>query len=343
MTENKLTFLQIGLGSMGKRRIRNLRANGEKNIIGFDFSAGRRDEAEKEYKIKTIDSLDKIFTDDFDAVIISTPPNQHGDYIRFALKHKKHFFVEVTTSDDGYKDIFGSTDLDIVMAPSCTFRYFLPIKMIKEILDQNKIGKVLAFQYHSGQYLPDWHPWEDYRKVYFSKKDTGACREILPFDLIWLNWLVDSDIDEIKGYIAKVSDLDMDADDIVVSSVRYKNNILGGIIIDAISRKPFRSLRIFGEKGVLEWEWLDHIIKVRTEKPSTSKKENSILEYEYNDEVIEIPKGNPKTGYLAAEEMYNDEIKAFSDAINGVADYPYSFEEDIKNLNILYNLESKNG
>ncbi len=53
-----MKILQIGLGSMGKRRIRNFQALGLKDIVGFDFRNDRRDEAEKKYKIKTIDVLD---------------------------------------------------------------------------------------------------------------------------------------------------------------------------------------------------------------------------------------------------------------------------------------------
>ena len=97
--------------------------------------------------------------------------------------------------------------------------------MIKTILDEDTIGKILAFQYHMGQYLPDWHPWEDYRDVYFSKKDTSACREMVPFELIWLNWLMDSQVEDISGTITKVSNLDMDADDIALATLKYKNGI----------------------------------------------------------------------------------------------------------------------
>lgn len=325
MQKRESVFLQIGLGSMGRRRIRNLQFNGEKNIIGFDSSEERRKEAEKEYGITTIDNLEKISAKDFDVVIISTPPNQHGDYIRFALKNKKHFFVEVTTSDDGYADILNDKNQDIVKAPSCTFRHYLPVKTIKDILKGGGIGKILAFQYHMGQYLPDWHPWEDYRKVYFSKKETGACREMLPFELIWLNWLMDSQVSESSGFAAKISDLDMDAEDIILANLKYKNNILGNIIIDVISRKPFRTLRILGSDGVLEWEWLDNTIKIYDSKTKRS-------------EILEVPKGNPATGYLAAEEMYQDEIRAFLGAINGKAPYVYSFEEDLLNLKTLFKL-----
>ena len=95
----QLTFLIVGLGSMGKRRIRNLRANGEGKIIGFDIRIDRRKETETKYKIQIIDDFKILSPDDFDVVIISTSPEAHGDYIRFALEHEKHFFVEHPTSE----------------------------------------------------------------------------------------------------------------------------------------------------------------------------------------------------------------------------------------------------
>ncbi|MAF43250.1 MAG: 3-chlorobenzoate-3,4-dioxygenase [Parcubacteria group bacterium] len=321
-----LKFLVIGLGSMGKRRIRNLFANSEKGIVGFDPREDRRREAEEKYGIKIIDDFKKVSVKDFDALIISSPPDSHGQYIRSALSHKKHFFVEHPTSDDGYKEIFKNRHLNIVKAPSCTFRFYAPIKIIKKILDENRIGKILAFQYHMGQYLPDWHPWEDYRQVYFSKKETGACREMLPFELIWLNWLISSTPSDVSGIITKISDLDMDADDILLANLKYKNGVCGNILIDVISRKPYRTLRVLGSDGVLDWERFDSTIKLyNVESKST--------------ETIPVPKGNPEKGYVNEEEMYINEIKAFLDAIYGRQDYPFSFKENLLNLKTLFALE----
>ena len=62
-----------------------------------------------------------------------------------------------------------------------------------------------------------------------------------------------------------------------------------------------------------------------------------------NTEIIDVPKGNPHTGYINAEEMYNDEIKTFLGAVYGRAPYPYTFEEDLRNLKTLYKLESGGG
>jgi predicted dehydrogenase len=323
---NKLKFLIVGLGSMGKRRIRNLHFNGQFGIVGYDIRPDRRREAKQKYGIEVMGDLKKIAKENFDAMIISTPPDKHGDYIRMALKLKKHFFVEHPTSDDGYREIFSNKKLPIIKAPSCTLRFYRPVKMIKDILEKGKVGKILAFQYHTGQYLPDWHPYEDYRKVYFSKKETGACREIFSFELTWLNWLFGSKVVEIFGSIGKVSDLDMDADDIILANLRYQNGILGNMIIDAIARKPYNTLRVLGAEGVLDWEMYDSVIKFYNVKSKKTK-------------IIIVPKGHPETGYINEEEMYNDEIKAFLQAIDKKNKYPHTFANSLHLLKTLYALE----
>ncbi|MBI2444531.1 MAG: Gfo/Idh/MocA family oxidoreductase [Candidatus Magasanikbacteria bacterium] len=319
------TFLIVGLGSMGKRRIRNLRRHGENNILGFDRRPDRRAEAQAKYGITIVDDFNQVRPEDFTALIISTSPEAHGDYIRYALQRQKHFFVEHPTSADGYEEIFKHRNTPTVKAPSCTMRFYAPIKMLKEILTAGKIGKILAFQYHMGQYLPDWHPWEDYRQVYFAQKSTSACREMFAFELIWLNWLMGAAPVDVRGVIAKVSDLDMPADDVVLANVKYDNGIRGNLLIDVIARQPLRTLRVLGATGVLDWERFAYQIKVFDVQSKTT-------------DVIDVPRGQPEIGYVNEEEMYNDEIKAFLDAIAGRAPYPFTFEENLVNLRLLFKL-----
>ena len=73
-----MKFLVIGLGSMGKRRVRCLQSLGYSEIVGFDVRADRRAEAEQKYGIKTVGLLDSSQLEACDAVIVSTPPNLHA-------------------------------------------------------------------------------------------------------------------------------------------------------------------------------------------------------------------------------------------------------------------------
>src|SRR3989344_550832 len=189
MEENK--FLVIGLGSMGKRRIRNLFFHKIKpeNIVGFDIRADRNKEAEAKFGIKTYKTFKEAIRDfKPDVYIISCPADKHCIYFLHAARNKKHLFVEHPVIEDGYKELMNLIDGSFVAAPSCTLRFHPAIKMLKKIFDEKRIGQIFFFQYHFGQYLPSWHPWEDFKDVYFSKKSTGACREMFGFELVWLEF-----------------------------------------------------------------------------------------------------------------------------------------------------------
>jgi len=320
---------------MGKRRVRNLLHNKipSKNIVGFDLKPDRRKEAEEKYGIRVCADFMTAFKEhNPDVLIISTPPDQHSRYYLFAAKHKKHLFVEATTVTTGYKELKKMLDGSFVAAPSCTWRYLPAIKKIKSMIDSGAIGSIQTLQYHMGQYLPDWHPWEDYRQVYFAKKNTGACREMFPFELIWLNDIVQSRVERVSGFVRKLSDLDMPADDLYAAVLEYKNKVIGLMNIDVLARTALRTLRLVGSKGVLDWDWLNYQIKVFS---VATKKWRT----------ISLRAGGAEKNYVTTEDMYREEIKHFLDAILGKQPYPYSFAEDEQILNTTYALEksSKTG
>mgnify|MGYP003823988081 CR=1 FL=1 len=91
-----MKFLEIGLGSMGKRRVRCLQALGYKDVVGFDLRQDRRNETEQKYRIKTYGDIAQAIKEcNPDAFIISVPPHVHHIYVKLAIENKKHFFVEV--------------------------------------------------------------------------------------------------------------------------------------------------------------------------------------------------------------------------------------------------------
>jgi len=322
-------FLVIGLGSMGHRRIRNLRALkvAPKNICGFDPDAKRRAVVEKEHGVSTINDFKKAIAEFRPtAFVISTPPNKHAEYFLYAAKHNIHFFVEVTTVDDGYATLMPLLSKKFVAAPSCTFRYVPAVQKIRELIKKGTIGRVLSFQHYLGQYLPDWHPYEDYRQVYFARKKTGGAREMFPYEICWLNYLVGSSVARIVGVNDKYSDLEMSADDIYAVILEYGNRVLGTLTVDLLNRKAQRTLRIIGSKGTIEWDWLEYEIKVFLPRNKTR--------------VIKLNKDKKLSHYNTTENIYIAEMKTFLDAIRHKKPYPYSFTEDWEILKTLYRAEN---
>lgn len=317
-----MKFLIIGLGSMGKRRIRNLQYLKKKEIIGFDLREDRRKEVEKKYEIKTCSNIEKAMEENPDVLIISTPPNHHIKYELFAAKNNKHFFCEAGIFTDGVEELINiCKKKDIIAAPSATLRFKEPNKKIKELIDKKKIGNVVTFTYHLGLYLPDWHPWENFSEFYAGQKDTSATREMVPFELEWLTWIF-GDIEKISCIKGKISDLDADIDDVCQLIFQFKNGIIGHLLIDVISRTPTRILRIVGDKGTIEWDWMGEIVRLY----EADKKEWT----EFKEK-----EGIKVKGCIGKEDPYIDEMQNFINAIEGKENYIYSLEEDFKILRLL--------
>lgn len=311
------TFLIIGLGSMGRRRIRNLLFHGieKRHILGLNPSPARCEDVARVYGIRTFSSFDEAKLASPDVYIICTPPQEHRKYFLRAAERKKHFFVEVATSPDGYHELYPLLDGTFVAAPSCTFRYFPGVIEISRLLEEGAIGRTLSFNHYLGQYLPDWHPYEDYRNVYFSKKETGGAREMFPYELIWLSDAFHSRVKRVTGLRGKISDLEMTADDVYAAIVQFDNEIIGTMMIDLLNRKACRTLKIIGTKGTIDWDWLGRTIHVYRAETKT-------------EQVINLDNGKRVGAYQTGEEAYEAEIGDFLAAIEGMKPYPYSFQDD---------------
>jgi len=321
-------FLVVGLGSMGKRRIRCLTALNVEAIAGFDPRQDRCDDASSKYGVKTFTSFEEALKSNPDALVISTPPDLHMHYAKIAVERGKHFFCEASVTDEGMAEVLkGLSGGSLVGAPSCTMRFHPAVKMIKEQVDKNVIGQIYAFTAHTGQWLPDWHPWEDYRTYYVSKRKTGACREFVPFELTWLSWLI-GDFAEVSAMRDKVSDLDCDIDDVYQLLVRSKSGVYGHLLVDVLARFPVRSLRLIGREGTIEWSAETKTVRVYLAKS---------VEWT----ILKEPEPRVESGYshLSPELMYIEEMKAFADACAKQSAYPYSMKQDHQLLELLYAAE----
>ena len=333
-----MKFLVIGLGSMGKRRVRNLIALGYKDeVAGFDLREDRRAEA-KAYGIKVFNNFDDaILSYNPDTFLISTPPNLHMYYAHKAAENNISCFIEASVVDA--EKILELSKMiknkQIVMAPSCTMRFYPgPIK-IKELILDGVIGKVLNFNYHTGQYLPDWHPWESIEDFYVSNPNTGAAREIVPFELTWLNDIF-GDAKPLACVRKKLTNISANIDDIYHCLLQYDDNIIGNMTVEVISRpRAVREFRVIGSEGEIVFSGDSNSVRYI----------NTTLD---DWKVISFDEGTVEKGYINPEEPYINEIKEFIKAIKSVKNgdkftYPNRLEDDYKILQTLYKLEDISG
>jgi len=325
-----MRFLIVGLGSMGKRRVRNLKHLGFTDITGYDPRADRRAEAEEKYGIKTEGDWATAEALPVDAWVISTPPDTHLDYGFKALDQGRHFFCEANVTDPrGEEMIRRLKQCGKVGAPSSTLRYFAGPRKMKELLDAGAIGKPLSFTYQSGQYLPDWHPWESYKDFYVSKRHTGACREIVPFEL---SWMVDmlGPVASLMCMKDKVTDLDCDIDDVYQLLLRFESGMIGHLMVDVVARPAFRIFRINGSEGSIEWNHATNSVRLWTPTGTANA---------YKEEVFSFDVVRVESGYIHSDEPYEREMADFAAAIKGERPWPFSFEADERVADLLLRAE----
>ena len=197
----------------------------------------------------------------------------------------------------------------------------MSILKLKELVESNKIGKIVSLTYHLGQYLPDWHPWEGIIDFYVGHQETSATREMIPFELMWLTWIF-GDVSKISCFKGKLSSLEADIDDVYQLMLEFKQGIIGNYLVEVVSRTPTRLLRVIGEEGTIEWDWMADTLKIY--QASTKK----WIEFKED-------KGFKEEGYVTKENMYIDEIKSFLDSIRKNEQPSYTLEQDHAILRIL--------
>lgn len=320
-----MNVIVVGLGSMGRRRVRLLKKYDERiKIIGVDLSEERRKNAESEFNIETTDSL-KNACDlyDCEAAFVSTSPLSHADIINECLNNDLHVFTEINLVIDRYdENIALSKQKDKLLFLSSTFLYRKEMGFMKsKVKDSNE---PLSYIYHVGQYLPDWHPWENYKSFFVGNSRTNGCRELMAIEFPWITDVFGS-ITTIKSIKGKHSKLDLDYPDTYHIIVEHSNNNKGMIEIDIVSRKAERRLEVFGENLFLTWDGTP----------------DSLSEYNINDKSCKLidlyddyQRKEEYEKYII-EDAYYSEIVDFFDAINNKTVPKYSFEKDKKILELV--------
>ncbi len=314
---------------MGKRRIRCLQSLGYKNISGYDPREDRRKESKEKYNIELIDNPETYISENKPHLIISVPPHLHHLYMKMAVRNDCHFFVEASVLDEDFAELIVEVEKKgIVAAPSCTLLFHPAIQLIKNIVDKKELGKLSNWLYHSGQYLPDWHPYEKVSDYYVSRKDTSGGREIVPFELSWLCKVFNFPL-VVSSTFGKTIDFEggENVDDTYNLLMKF-NGFFGVLTVDVVSRYATRRLMINGQEGQLRWDWEDDFVSVYSAKKNVWEK-------------ITFKKGEAHEGYNPniVEDMYINEIRSFLSACDKTGIYPTDLNYDWNVLKTLYKAE----
>lgn len=247
--------LVAGFGSIGRRHLRNLITLGRKDIILYrTHHSTLSDEEFSTISIET--ELQRALDYRPDAVIVSNPTSMHLDVaIPFAQigssilleKPVSHNLERIDELRDAEKQGGGR------ILVGFQFRYHPGLIKTAEWIKDGAIGRPISVRCEWGDYLPDWHPWEDYRRSYSSREDLGGGVVLtLSHPLDYLRWLV-GDVSELWAFTGKVSDLEIEVEDVAEIGLRFACGAIGNIHLDYFRRPGEHRLEIVGTEGTIEW------------------------------------------------------------------------------------------
>lgn len=323
-----MKFLIAGLGSIGRRHMRNLLALGEKDIVLLRTrKATLPDDELAGYPVET-DLLEALKKHKPQAVIVANPTSLHLQTAVPAAEAGCAILFEkpISNSTDALRQLetaVKKSGSKVLVA--FQFRFHPGLMKTKELISNGEIGRVISAHVHFGEYLPAWHPWEDYRKGYAARADLGGGVVLTQcHSLDYLPWLMGR-VESAWGFTAKLSDLEVDVEDTAKIGLRFEGGALGSLHLDFNQQPPEHYFTIIGTKGTIKWNLADGAARI----------------YRASAESLAISSGmGIKAGgewetYPIAESwernvMFLEQMKHFVDVVHGRAEPTCTLEDGIR-------------
>ena len=262
-----------------------------------------------------------------DAVIIANPTAFHLDIAIPAAKQGCHLFIEkpINHTLDRIDALLRAVGIGRgKVFTAFQFRFHPGLNKINALIDYqglqrtksqpSAIGRPLSFRVQWGEYLPSWHPWEDYRKGYSARAELGGGVVLTlshPFD--YLRWFF-GEVESLWAFTGKSSDLEVNVEDTAEIGLRFENGVIGSVHLDYVQRPPVHMLEIIGTKGTIRWNSSDGDVWVYSD-------DSGVATY-------------PAPPKFERNELFLAEMQHFIEVVQGKVEPLCTLDDGIKALEI---------
>jgi predicted dehydrogenase len=295
MNKNILILI-CGTGSTGQRHSKNLINLGFKNLIFFKQTKKSKPNWIKKFKIYT--NINSALKQKPKVTFICNVTSKHLKYALICARAKSHLFVEKPLSNkiqglNKLNKILKKNKLKLMVG--YMMRFHPLIIKIKKLLKKKYLGNIFYVRSIWSEYLPDWHPQENFKKSYASLKKLGGGSALtLSHEIDLIKWYFGK-IDKISTYNSFNSKLKIDAEFSTNHQIKFKNGIIAQIHLDFMQKPYERKLEILGDKRKLLFNYYENQILITDRKGNVKK----IIEKKFD-----------------RNKMFIDEIKKFFECIN---------------------------
>lgn len=257
--------LICGLGSIGRRHLRHFRALGVKRIDAYRTGKATLSDDGQPAPDHVFTSLEEALAQHPEAVVVTNPTSLHLETALAAVRAGAHVLIEKPVSHT-------TNGLDLLERESAlrgryvfiayNLRFHPALQAIRSLLrSASSLGNPILARAHFGTFLPDWHPWEEYRSSYAARRDLGGGALLTSsHELDYLLWML-GPAKDTTGLVAGRRPLGTEVDEAAAVLIRHVNGALSAITLSLAQKPPGRTLEIACEGGLvfldlLRGEWL---------------------------------------------------------------------------------------
>ncbi|MBI2055489.1 MAG: Gfo/Idh/MocA family oxidoreductase [Candidatus Sungbacteria bacterium] len=264
-----MKFLIAGTGSIGRRHYKNILSLGYRDIAVVR-SKRHTDAPQREffakYRPQVFYSLEAALTGKPDAVFVCNPTSLHVSTARSAIRAGSHVFIEkpISHTRAGIDALLREArQRKKVVYVGYNFRHHPLLKTAKRILEGKKLGTLHSARFITGEYLPDWHPWENYRKSYAARKDLGGGVVLTQsHDLDLIYWLLGKP-QSVAAVVRTGKELGANSVDHVASMIFTTEHCPTAFShLDYLERSPTKHFIISGSRGRITWDYYGNTLRL---------------------------------------------------------------------------------
>ena len=332
--KNKIRFAIVGCGHIGKRHAEHINKLGELVAV-CDIKYENAIQLSEMYKCKSYSDIDILLekSKDVDIVSVCTPNGLHAEHTIRSLKKGKHVLCEkpmALKTSDCQEMIETSIKFNRKIFVVKQNRFNPPIVALKNIIKENRLGKILNVQLNCF-----WNRTDDYytKSDWKGKKtlDGGVLFTQFSHFIDLIYWLV-GDVIKTSAFLRNFTHHNtIEFEDSGVVILEFTNGAIGSInfTIDSFKKNMEGSITIFGEKGTVK----------------VGGQYLNVLEYQsIHDYIIsDIPESRPANDYGFYQGSMSNHDKVIENVIhvlNENGKIATTGEEGLKTVEIIEKIYS---
>jgi predicted dehydrogenase len=328
-----MKVLFVGLGSIGQRHLRNLRAilgdrlkpiawrrRGLARVLSDSGTVIPQAALEQEFGIRNLATMADALAERPDAAVIASPTRCHISDAMDIVQAGVPLLLEKPVSDriDGLDRLSRILkDRRGIVLVAYQMRFHPLLLRLREIVRTELVGRITAARAEIAEALPSWHPYEDYRTSYAARRDLGGGSILTQIhEIDYMKWLLGRPrrLLTVGGHLSR---LEVDTEDTATTLMAV--NCSGRLIPvavhqDYVQRPPARSCQVIGDAGKVHVDLIEHSLRRWDDR-------GNLVEH------LELKN-------FHRDELYLREMKHFLDCVEGKAEPIAPLSEGISGVEI---------